>query len=103
MKKKIKILWSPLAVDRVSEITEYIANDSPNAANQWVDSLFQSIERLEQFPQSGRMLPEFNNPKLREILFGQYRIIYRIEGNTVSILTVRHGKQILPDEDIDQN
>ncbi len=101
MKKTVKIIWSPLAVARVNEIAEYIAADNPAAARKWVDSLFESIERLRLFPLSGRVLPELARQEIRELLYGQYRIIYRVEQKTITLLTVRHGKQILPGEDFD--
>jgi toxin ParE1/3/4 len=95
----MRIVWSPLAVDRVSEIAEYIAQDNPDAAESWVETIFSKVEQLRIFPESGRKVPETTNPRIRELLYGQYRIIYRIEENQLSILTVRHGKQILPKDE----
>ncbi len=92
----MKIIWSPLAIDRVAEIAEYIAQDSPNSAQKWVESIFQVAERLENFPKSGRIVPEIMQDDFREIIHGNYRIIYRLQTEIVSILTVRHGRQILP-------
>ncbi|MDO9270071.1 MAG: type II toxin-antitoxin system RelE/ParE family toxin [Methylobacter sp.] len=96
----MKLIWSPLAIDRVAEISQYIAQDSLNAAQKWVDSIFQVVERLEQFPKSGRIVPEIRQDDFREIIHGNYRIIYKIESDHISILTVRHGKQILPIDEI---
>lgn len=96
----MKLIWSPLAIDRVAEISQYIAQDSLNAAQKWVDSIFQVVERLEQFPRSGRIVPEIRQEDFREIIHGNYRIIYKIEDERISILTVRHGKQILPIDEI---
>ncbi len=96
----MKIVWSPLAIERVSEIAQYIAQDSPRAAVKWVDTVFKKVKRLKKFPKSGRRVPETKRMDIQEILYGNYRIIYRISLNYVSILTVRHGKQILPQEDI---
>ena len=61
---------------------------------------FSKVENLEFSPESGRVVPELKSPQFREIIFGNYRIIYRIEKDEISILTVRHGKQILPIEEI---
>jgi plasmid stabilization system protein ParE len=58
------------------------------------------VERLKDFPESGRTVPEANRKEIREIFYGAYRIIYRIEKEGVKILTVRHRKQILPMEDL---
>ncbi|VAW82349.1 Death on curing protein, Doc toxin [hydrothermal vent metagenome] len=96
----MKIIWSPLAVDRVSEIAEYIALDKPPAAKKWVDAVFNSVKRLEQLPESERIIPEIQLENFREIIFGNYRIIYRIDKNQVSILTVRNSTQILPIDEI---
>jgi len=96
----VKVIWSPLAVDRVSEIAEFIALDKPPAAEQWVEKIFDSVGRLEQFPSSGRIIPEIQLENFREIIIGNYRIIYRIEVNQISILTVRSGRQILPIDEI---
>ena len=92
----MRIIWSPLAVDRVSEIAEYIAQDNPSAAEKWTNTIFTKVAQLKPFPESGRIVPETNHQKIRELIFSNYRIIYRIEEKQLSILTVRHGKQILP-------
>jgi toxin ParE1/3/4 len=96
----MKIIWSPLAIDRVSEIAEYIAQDNPAAAEKWIDTIFAKVEQLKSFPESGRILPEVNSRTIRALNYSNYRIIYRIEEKQLSILTVRHGKQILPEDDI---
>jgi len=92
----MRLVWSPLAIGRVSDIAEYIALDDAVAAQKWVDKLFSKVERLSEFPESGRMVPEINNKTFRELIYGNYRVIYRFEHGEVSILTVRHGRQILP-------
>jgi len=96
----VKIIWSLLAIDRVLEIAEYIALDNPVAAEKWVDDIFNSVKRLKQFPNSGRIIPELQLENFREIIFGNYRVIYRVKENKISILTVRHGRQILPVDEI---
>ena len=96
----MKIIWSPLAIDRVAEIAQYIAQDSLNSAQKWVESIFQVVEQLEKFPKSSRVIPEIKQDDFREIIHRNYRIIYRLQSEIVSILTVRHGRQILPIEEI---
>ena len=49
----MKLIWSPLAIERVSEIAEYIAQDKPGAAAKWVEKIFNIVERLSEFPESG--------------------------------------------------
>jgi toxin ParE1/3/4 len=96
----MKVSWSPLAIDRVAEIAEYIARDNSEAAKGWVDTVFEKVASLKSHPESGRVVPEANNRAIRELLYGNYRIVYRVEDKRVSILTVRHGKQILPVDEI---
>jgi toxin ParE1/3/4 len=96
----MKIVWSPLAVERVSEIAEYIAQDKQAAAVKWINVVFSKVERLSASPEIGRVAPEIKNDHFRELIYGNYRIIYRIEKKQISILTIRHGRQILPIEDI---
>lgn len=96
----MKIIWSPLAVDRASEIAEYIASDKPSAAEKWISTLFSKVEKLASSHKIGRVVPEIGDQQFREMIYGNYRIIYRVEKKQLSILTIRHGKQILPIEDI---
>ncbi len=97
------IIWSPLAIDRASEIAEYIALDKPLAAEKWINTIFSKVEDLELSPEIGRIVPEINNRQFRELIYGNYRIIYRVEKDQISILTIRHGKQILPIDEIKTN
>ncbi|MDH3346616.1 MAG: type II toxin-antitoxin system RelE/ParE family toxin [Desulfobulbaceae bacterium] len=92
----MKIIWSPLAIEKTTEIAEYIAKDNPSAATKWVETLFKKVTLLNSSPQQGRIVPETQQKEIRELIYGNYRIIYRLKNNTISILTIRHGKQILP-------
>jgi plasmid stabilization system protein ParE len=92
----MKIVWSPLAVDRVAEIAGYIAQDKPAAAEKWIKTVFSKVAQLKTAPVIGRIVPEIANDQFRELIYGNYRIIYRIEAQHIAILTIRHGKQILP-------
>ncbi len=96
----MKIIWSSLAIDRTTEIAEYIAQDNPSAATKWVEVLFDKVLVLKSSSKSGRVVPETHREDIRELLYCNYRITYRIEKSKISILTVRHCKQILPIEDI---
>ena len=99
----MKIIWSPLAVDGVSEIAAYIAQENPDAAENWVNTVFKKVEDLKSFPESGRIVPETKNKTIRELIYGNYRLIYRLEEKRISVLTVRYGKQILPVDEIKRN
>ena len=96
----MKIIWSPLAIDRASEIADYISKDKPSAAEKWIDTVFSKVEKIKSSPEIGRIVPEIKNEQFREIIYGNYRIIYRIEKKQISILTIRHGMQILPIKEI---
>ena len=97
----MNIQWTDQAENRVYDIASYIALDSVAEAEKWLDSIFDYVKRLESFPESGRYVPELAIRKdLRELVFKNYRIIYRIEKSTVYILTVRNYKQILPINEI---
>jgi toxin ParE1/3/4 len=98
----VKIIWSPLAVDRIAEIAAWIAEDRPKAAEGVVENLFAAVERLTQFPESGRPVPEIDQPEIREIIEKPYRIIYRTGADSVEILTIRHSRQELEEEDLAQ-
>lgn len=97
----MNIKWTEQAENRVYDIASYIALDSIIEAEKWIDHIFNYVKRLEKFPESGRYVPELSTRKeLRELVFKNYRIIYRIEKSTVYILTVRNYKQILPIDEI---
>jgi len=96
----MNIAWSPLAVDKASEIAGYIAQDRPSAAEKWIKTVFSKVEQLKSAPELGRIVPEIRNNQFRELIYGNYRVIYRIEAEQKSILTIRHGKQILPIKEI---
>ncbi len=86
----MRIEWSPLALERVEDIAQYIAQDDPGAAGRWVVEPFDTVGRLADFPESGRVVPEVGVPRIREVIFGAYRVIYSVR-NHVEILTVRRG------------
>lgn len=95
----MKIIWSPLSIEQISEISNYIAQDKPMAAENWVEEVFYKVGNLESSPYIGRIVPEINNEQFREIIYKNYRIIYRVEIEQISILTVQHSKKILPTEE----
>lgn len=90
----MKVVWSPLALERVESIAQYIAEDKPSAALNWVDGLFSCVDRLAEFPESERIVPEVRLRRIREVVFGSYRVIYSVT-NQVDILTVRRSSQLL--------
>lgn len=97
----MKIIWSPLALERVVDIGEYIARDHPQAAADVVEGIFASVKRLERFSMSGRHVPESERSDLREVIYTNYRVIYRVDPNLLVMLTVRHARQELRPDDPD--
>ena len=97
------VIWSELAVEKLEEFADYIALDKPHAAFKWTETIQKSANKLAKFPQIGRKVPEIKRVDIREIIEGNYRIIYRIESVRISILTIRHGKQLLNKNDIFKN
>jgi toxin ParE1/3/4 len=87
----VQVVWLDSALDDLAEVRRFIALDSPSAAERVVNRIVQSTRRLEQFPQSGRIVPEYGRPDLREVIVDAYRIVYRIRGDVVAIASVEHG------------
>ena len=96
----MRVEWTPLALGRVEAIARYIARGNPAAAVGWVNDLFDAVERLGDFPERGRMVPEVGVRRIREMIFGAYRVIYSV-GDRVVILTVRRGSQLLRPSELD--
>ena len=91
-----KLRWTTQAVEDVEAIWKFIANDSDAYANLVVARLLESVERLENFPRSGRIVPDLSDPQLREIIEPPYRIVYRVLDEAVEILTVFRASRLLP-------
>ncbi len=89
----MSVSWTTTALRRLDGFAEQIRRDDPERALVWVDEVFASVARLEQFPESGRIVPEVDKPHIREILLGSYRIIYSIRGRRVFVRTPRHVRQ----------
>lgn len=86
-------IWSPRSVADLEEIRAYIEADAPAWADLTVRRLVAAVERLRQFPDSGRMVPERQSPELREVVSGKFRIVYRRRSGTVEIATVFRGSR----------
>jgi len=95
----VKIFWTPLAVERLEDIFEYISKDNRIAAQKIVDRIIKKVESLSKFPERGRKVPEINREDIREVFEGEYRLIYRISSKKVFVLSIRNFKQLLPDKD----
>lgn len=82
-----RVTWSWQSLDDIDAIAEYIARDSAYE------------EGISQFPQAGRVVPEFSDPNVRERFAYSCRVIYEVRGDTVEVLTVIHGKRLLESGD----
>ena len=90
-----RVVWSPRALDDVDSIASYISRDSTVHASAVVTKIIRATRTLKQFPFVGRIVPEFEDESLRERFVYSYRIIYQIQGQTVTVAAVIHGKRIL--------
>jgi toxin ParE1/3/4 len=91
-----KIILSPLAIQDLKDIYDYISLDSSYYAGIVIEKLLNNLSRLEDFPLKGRVVPEFENPLIREIFEYSYRIIYRIEhAELIAIARFFHQSRIL--------
>jgi plasmid stabilization system protein ParE len=91
-----EVRWTTQSIEDINNIAEFIAKDSIRYAEIQVEEFFDSAVCLEEFPKTGRIVPEVGDNSLRELIVGFYRIIYRIKStDKVDVLTVYHTKRIL--------
>jgi len=75
----VKVLWTNSAVAQLQAIHDYLAQTSPDYAVRIVDRLTRRSIQIAAFPNSGRMVPEYDRKEIREVIEGRYRIIYLVE------------------------
>jgi toxin ParE1/3/4 len=86
------LFWTERAQADLAAIRAFIEVDSPHYATVIVRRLIHGVDRLQNCPQSGRMVPEHGDPAIREVIEGPYRIIYRVVSDEeIHVLTVHHG------------
>jgi addiction module RelE/StbE family toxin len=86
-----QVVWAPQAIQDVEAIRAHIGRDSVHYADLVVERLVAAVERLQDHPRSGRIVPELGNESIREVIHGNYRIVYRLRADVVEIATVFHG------------
>ncbi|MCX6319594.1 MAG: type II toxin-antitoxin system RelE/ParE family toxin [Bacteroidetes bacterium] len=91
----VKIVWTELALEDLRSIYDYISRDSKVYAERVVDKIILRADQLENFPNSGRVVPEFEDVTIRELIQGNYRIIYKTSATQVSIIRIHHSARIL--------
>lgn len=92
-----QIRWSPRAALNLEEICHYIARDSEFYATVFVKKVVTIVKSIPQFPKAGRVVPEYGDENLREKIFKNYRIVYRIKGEFIEIVAICHGAKPLGD------
>jgi len=98
----MKVVWTRQAFVRLAEIEDFIALDSHAAAEAHTAQLIHRAEALAQFPEMGRSVPELAGSDLRELIEGNYRIVYRIRARRIEVLTVFEGHHLLPVQDLQE-
>lgn len=95
-----RVLWTAPARDDLREIREYIARDSAQFARLTTGRLVAAVGRLQQYPLSGRIVPELGRAAIREVVQGAYRIVYRVTPDAIQILAVVHGARLFPTDEL---
>ena len=89
----IELVWAPRAVRDLQAIRAFISQDSPVYAQLTLQRITARVERLRTFPESGRIVPERASVGLREVVVGNYRVVYRRATDAVEVVTVFHGSR----------
>ena len=88
------IRWSPRGKTRLLGCMRYIAEESqdwPTVIN-WRDRVYAAVEHLDEFPESGSIVRELNRDDIRQLIVGDYRVIYRVKRKTPEVISVRHRR-----------
>jgi plasmid stabilization system protein ParE len=91
----MKLIWTDPSVEDLRAIRDYIGRDSDYYAADVMEEVVLCVERLLRFPKLGRVVPETQDENIRELVYRNYRIIYRIAGERLEILTIVHGSRDL--------
>ena len=94
----MRVVWSPTARRQVLAAVERISDDWPNAATAWFEGLIERISLLPDLPTQGRVVPEWGEDSVREILYAPYRVVYEFHADRVEILALSHYRQQFPEE-----
>ena len=89
-----QVVWAPQAIQDVEAIRAYVARDSTHYADLVVERIVAAVERLKENPRSGRVVPELGDESIREVIHGNYRIVYRLRQDVVEVATVFHGARL---------
>jgi plasmid stabilization system protein ParE len=92
----MEVVFTEQFLDRLEEYADYIALDNIPAAVEWAQKTLHQCRILSEYPGSGRIVPELGLTQIREILHGNYRLIYEIKPGQIQLLTIWHNRQMLP-------
>jgi toxin ParE1/3/4 len=93
---KVAVVITESALADLEDIENYISLDSPAIARKFISSIFDKIDQLHTYPESGKYVPEIKDSSIRELLINKYRIVYQFDANSkVNILRVVHGSRLL--------
>jgi toxin ParE1/3/4 len=92
---EVVVVITETAYADLEDIENYIAQDSPAIARRFILRIFDRIDQLSEYPQSGKFVPEIHDQSIRELLLNKYRIIYQLQENKINILRVVHGARLL--------
>jgi toxin ParE1/3/4 len=90
------VRWTDQAVQDLQSIREFIERDSPRYGRLVAERLYDATSRIEAFPMSGRRVPELGREDIRELIVGDYRIVYRLAGELAVLLTVYRSSMLFP-------
>jgi plasmid stabilization system protein ParE len=93
----LQIIWSPSARWDLQDLRDYISLDSPDIAKRFISSIFSTVEHLADFPLSGRIVPEFQDEQIREVIKRPCRIVYRLTPDSIQIVRVWHAARGTPE------
>ena len=80
-------------MEDLKRIYDYISEDSVIYAKQVVEEIINKSDYLKDYPNIGRVIPELNNPRIRELIIYSYRMVYQVESEDVEILTLVHSRK----------
>jgi toxin ParE1/3/4 len=93
---QVIIVITESAYADLEDIENYISQDSPAIARKFISKIFDKIDQLYQFPESGKFVPEISDTSIRELLINKYRIIYQLTNESkINVLRIFHGSRLL--------
>ncbi len=92
----MKVVWTQTAIEHLTGIFGYIARDSQQYARRMVDRITSRSTQIAGFPESGEVVAEYGDPRIRGVIEGPYRVIYRIDRDRIVVVAIIHGARELP-------